>query len=54
MVKYTDMTLARYVMRVINGIPDSESCEAFIYGAGHKINDCEWMVTKSKFIVNGN
>ena len=34
--------------------PDSESCEAFIYGAGHKINDCEWMVTKSKFIVNGN
>jgi len=22
--------------------PDSESCEAFLYGAGHKVNDCEW------------
>ena len=29
--------------------PDSESCEAFLYGAGHKVNDCEWMVT-----TNGN
>ena len=34
--------------------PDSESCESFLYGAGHKVNDCEWMVTKSKFVVNGN
>ena len=25
--------------------PDSEACEAFLYGAGHKINDCEWMIT---------
>mgnify|MGYP001027551253 FL=1 len=25
--------------------PDSEACEAFLYGAGHKVNDCEWMVT---------
>jgi hypothetical protein len=25
--------------------PDSEACEAFLYGAGHKVNDCEWMIT---------
>ena len=34
--------------------PDSESCEAFLYGAGHKVNDCEWMVTTSKNIEYGN
>ncbi len=34
--------------------PDSESCEAFLYGAGHKVNDCEWMVTNSKSIEYGN
>ena len=34
--------------------PDSESCEAFLYGAGHKVNDCEWMVTNEKTIEYGN
>ena len=34
--------------------PDSESCEAFLYGAGHKVNDCEWMVTNLKTIEHGN
>lgn len=34
--------------------PDSESCESFLYGAGHKVNDCEWMVTNSKSIEYGN
>ena len=34
--------------------PDSESCEAFLYGAGHKVNDCEWMVTSEKTIEYGN
>ena len=34
--------------------PDSESCESFLYGAGHKVNDCEWMVIKSKTIEYGN
>ena len=34
--------------------PDSESCEAFLYGAGHRVNDCEWMVTNSKNIEYGN
>ena len=27
--------------------PDSESCESFLYGAGHKVSDCEWMVTNN-------
>ena len=34
--------------------PDSESCESFLYGAGHKVNDCEWMVTAERTIENGN
>lgn len=34
--------------------PDSESCEAFLYGAGHKVNDCEWMVTTQKTFEHGN
>ena len=34
--------------------PDSESCESFLYGAGHKVNDCEWMVTSEKNIEYGN
>ena len=31
--------------------PDHESCEAFLYGAGHKVNDCEWMVTRTSEIT---
>ena len=34
--------------------PDTESCESFLYGAGHKVNDCEWMVTNNKEIEYGN
>ena len=34
--------------------PDTESCEAFLYGAGHKVNDCEWMVTNNDKIEYGN
>ncbi len=34
--------------------PDTESCEAFLYGAGHKLNNCEWMVTNQEFIQRGN
>jgi len=34
--------------------PDTESCEAFLYGAGHKVNDCEWMVTNNNKIEYGN
>ena len=34
--------------------PDSESCEAFLLGAGHKLSDCEWMVTSNEDIEYGN
>jgi len=34
--------------------PDHESCEAFLYGAGHSVKDCEWMVTSEKNIEYGN
>lgn len=34
--------------------PDHESCEAFLYGAGHCVKDCEWMVTNEKTIEYGN
>ena len=34
-----------------NWNPDHESCEAFLYGAGHSIKDCEWMVTKKSKIT---
>ena len=30
--------------------PDHESCEAFLYGAGHSTKDCEWMVTTNENI----
>ena len=34
--------------------PDTESCESFLYGAGHRVNDCEWMVTEQKNVEYGN
>ena len=30
--------------------PDYESCEAFLIGAGHAIQNCEWMVTTDHHI----
>ena len=33
---------------------DSEIVEAFLKGAGHKLKNCDWMVTKHKDFVNGN
>ena len=56
---FTDGNVYRYDISILaneeNGWnPDSESCEAFLYGAGHKVNDCEWMVTTTKDITPGN
>jgi hypothetical protein len=52
---FTDGNVYRYDISILaneeNGWnPDSESCEAFLYGAGHKVSDCEWMVTTNKHI----
>ena len=37
-----------------NWNPDSESCEAFLIGAGHNPANIEWMVTTSKTFEYGN
>ena len=59
LLDFTDGKVYRYDISALgneeNGWnPDSESCEAFLYGAGHKVNDCEWMVTTTKDITPGN
>ncbi|MAJ16074.1 MAG: hypothetical protein CBC27_03840 [Opitutia bacterium TMED67] len=59
LLDFTDGKVYRYDVSSLcneknNWNPDSESCESFLYGAGHKVNDCEWMVTKSKTIEYGN
>ncbi len=50
LLDFNDGEVYRYDISVLgnegNGWnPDSEACEAFLYGAGHKVNDCEWMIT---------
>jgi len=59
LLDFTDGKVYRYDISGLcnydnNWNPDSESCEAFLYGAGHKVNDCEWMVTSTKDITPGN
>ena len=59
LLDFTDGKVYRYDISLLctkenEWNPDSESCESFLYGAGHKVNDCEWMVTKSKTIEYGN
>ena len=59
LLDFTDGKVYRYDVSSLcnesNGWnPDSESCEAFLYGAGHKVNDCEWMVTDTQNIEYGN
>jgi hypothetical protein len=31
--------------------PDLESCEAFLYGCGHKNSNIEWMVTTEEQVI---
>ena len=59
LLDFTDGKVYRYDISVLctdenKWNPDSESCESFLYGAGHKVNDCEWMVTSEKNIEYGN
>ena len=56
---FTDGKVYKYNIRAMcneenEWNPDSESCEAFLLGAGHKLNDCEWMVTGNEDIEYGN
>ena len=34
--------------------PDTESCESFLYGAGHQVGNCEWMITNNQRLIKGN
>jgi len=34
--------------------PDTESCEQFLELVGHKVDNCEWMVTNNNKIEYGN
>ena len=59
LLDFTDGNVYRYDISALctdenKWNPDTESCEAFLYGAGHKVNDCEWMVTSTKDIKHGN
>ena len=59
LLDFTDGKVYRYDISVLctkenEWNPDTESCESFLYGAGHKLNDCEWMVTNNKGIEYGN
>ncbi len=59
LLDFTDGKVYRYDISVLcteenKWNPDTESCESFLYGAGHKVNDCEWMVTNNNKIQYGN
>lgn len=59
LLDFTDGKVYRYDISVLcteenKWNPDTESCEAFLYGAGHHINSCEWMVTNTNKIEYGN
>ena len=59
LLDFTDGKVYRYDISALgnesNGWnPDSESCEAFLIGAGHNISSCEWMVTTEKTFEHGN
>ena len=59
LLDFTDGKVYRYDISVLcteenKWNPDTESCESFLYGAGHKVNDCEWMVTNNDKIEYGN
>tara|TARA_Y100000114_G_scaffold17944_1_gene14403 strand:+ start:479 stop:748 length:270 start_codon:yes stop_codon:yes gene_type:complete len=59
LLDFTDGKVYRYDISVLgneqNGWnPDSESCEAFLIGAGHSVGSCEWMVTTEKTFEHGN
>jgi len=59
LLDFTDGKVYRYDISALgneqNGWnPDSESCEAFLIGAGHSVSSCEWMVTTEKTFEHGN
>jgi len=59
LLDFTDGKAYRYDISVLcneenKWNPDTESCESFLYGAGHQIKNCEWMVTSKQELIYGN
>ena len=59
LLDYTDGKVYRYDISVLcreenKWNPNTESCEQFLELAGHKVNNCGWMVTNEEFIQRGN
>ena len=59
LLDFTDGKVYRYDVsalctEVYNWNPGTESCEMFLELAGHKVNNCEWMITSEEFIRRGN
>ena len=59
LLDFTDSKAYRYDISVLcreenKWNPDTESCEQFLELAGHKINNCEWMVTSNGSIEFAN
>ena len=47
-----DNKVFRYDISDLDG--SSEVVEAYLIGAGHKLKNCDWMVSKYKNVENGN
>ena len=51
---FSDGKVYKYNISNEDWNPDSESLEAYLSGAGHKLTNCEWMTTESGNIEYGN
>ncbi len=59
LLDFTDGKVYRYDISLLcnkgnKWNPDTESCEQFLELVGHKVDNCEWMVTNEEFIQRGN
>ena len=59
LLDYIDGKVYRYDISVLckkqnEWNPDTESCEKFLELVGHKVDNCEWMVTNESKIEYGN
>ena len=59
LLDFTDGKVYRYDISVLcrkenEWNPDTESCEQFLELVGHKVDNCEWMVTNNNKIEYGN
>jgi len=56
LLDFEDGKVYRYNINALNDTgwsndqwnPEHEDCEAFLIGAGHRLKNCEWMVTSEE------